>query len=180
MISVTNTFTKKLKTPVLEISFSPCWLAVKEASDVFYLPAWEAEVRGLRFWGVSRRGRVICGSWKVTLLARGKWHDDDDFDRSLPPRWTRVPRQRPRWVVRPKSVFSDGRDLVDRDVNCRPVDWKYDNFPVQEMAPPRNLGRSHLKTFTTPTTARPICSTNLLRLYRQRAKTRLLTFTSSN
>ena len=24
--------------------------------------------------------------------------------------------------------------MVDRDVNCRPLDWKYDNFPVQEMA----------------------------------------------
>lgn len=86
----------------------------------------------------------------------GKWHDDDDFDRSLPPRWTRVPRQRPRWVVRPKSVFSDGRDLVDRDVNCRPLDWKYDNFPVQEMAP-RNLGRSHLKFYSSND-----CETNLL------------------
>ena len=107
--------------------------------------------------------------FEVEVLSRGKWHDQDDFDRSLPPCWTRVPPQRPRWVIRTKSVFSDGRDLVDRDVNCRPLDWKYDNFPLQEMAPTRNLGRSHLKSdllaFTTPTTLRPICSTNLLRLY---------------
>ena len=95
---------------------------------------------GLRWFLV---GLLLARAWKV-----GRWHDNDDFDRSLPPRWTpRVPRQHcPRWVVRPKSVFSDGRDLVDRDVNCRPLDWKYDNFPVQEMAPPRNLGRSHLKS----------------------------------
>ena len=85
--------------------------------------------------------------FEVEVLSRGKWHDQDDFDRSLPPCWTRVPPQRPRWVIRTKSVFSDGRDLVDRDVNCRPLDWKYDNFPLrQEMAPTRNLGRSHLKS----------------------------------
>ena len=76
----------------------------------------------------------------------------------------------------PEICLFDGRDLVDRDVNCPPLDWKYDNFPVQEMAPTWNLGRSHLKSdlaFTAPTTLRPICSTNLLRLYRQRAKTSL-------
>ena len=31
--------------------------------------------------------------------------------------------------------------MVDRDVNCRPLDWKYDNFPVQEMAlDPKEFG----------------------------------------
>ena len=153
---------------------------MKEASDAFHLTAYlGAEVKK-RGWGVLRRG--------VRLLARGRWHDHDDFDPPLPRCWTRVPHQHTRWVVRPKSVFSDGRDLVDRDVNCRTLDWKYDNFPVQEMARSKEFGPISLEqwllAFTTPTTMRrPICSTNLLhfipatsqnktaRFYKQQLKT---------
>ena len=126
MISVTNTFTKKIEDTCLrnqcQLVLIGCWGS-----------RWCLSPSCLRSGGEGSGFEVFRGG--VGLSApRGKWHDDDDFDRSLPPRWTRVPRQRPRWVVRPKSVFSDGRDLVDRDVNCRPLDWKYDNFPVQEMA----------------------------------------------
>ena len=48
-------------------------------------------------------------------------------------------------MIRTKSVFSDGRDLVDRDVNCRPLDWKYDNFPLQERNGSEEFGSISLE-----------------------------------